>query len=196
MSFKEDKAKYMADLRAIDYEDKSKKGSVDEDIRPLLEAINSRPQYYTTSSCAGRIVLLVNPESGKKHEAIWLITSHKEVVFSDVKKALEKSSDFSQTIFFKQEASILHVCCDSIESAQKLINTAKDSGFKRSGIMSTSKRIIVESMNTEKLEAPVAENKVILIEDEYLKMLIKIANQRLKITRDKIEKFKEKIIAF
>ena len=33
--------------------DKSKKGQIDEQIKPLCDLINSSVDYYTTSSCSG-----------------------------------------------------------------------------------------------------------------------------------------------
>lgn len=42
---------------AIGGEDLSRKGSVDEPIRELVSLINSLPQYFTTSSCSGRILI-------------------------------------------------------------------------------------------------------------------------------------------
>ncbi|MBW2966012.1 hypothetical protein KY342_02835, partial [Candidatus Woesearchaeota archaeon] len=38
--------------------DKSKKGGIDKEIIPLVNKINNSRNYYTTSSCSGRIVLL------------------------------------------------------------------------------------------------------------------------------------------
>ena len=38
--------------------DKSRKGHIDKDIAKILSKINSKKDYYTTSSCSGRIVLL------------------------------------------------------------------------------------------------------------------------------------------
>ncbi|MBI2659990.1 hypothetical protein HYX07_02415, partial [Candidatus Woesearchaeota archaeon] len=38
--------------------DKSKKGFIDKDAVKIVNCINSKSDYYTTSSCAGRIVLL------------------------------------------------------------------------------------------------------------------------------------------
>lgn len=38
--------------------DLSRKGSVDEDVVELVQLLNGREQYFTTSSCAGRILLL------------------------------------------------------------------------------------------------------------------------------------------
>ncbi len=41
--------------RALGQVDLSRKGSVDEAIVPLVRYVNSRDEYYTSSSCAGRI---------------------------------------------------------------------------------------------------------------------------------------------
>lgn len=38
--------------------DHSKKGTVDEDIQHVVSLLNSREEYFTTSSCSGRIVLI------------------------------------------------------------------------------------------------------------------------------------------
>lgn len=38
--------------------DYSKKGSVDSHIVSLVRLINSRPEYFTTSSCSGRVILI------------------------------------------------------------------------------------------------------------------------------------------
>lgn len=38
--------------------DLSRKGSVDEDVVELVHLLNEREQFFTTSSCAGRIILL------------------------------------------------------------------------------------------------------------------------------------------
>lgn len=37
--------------------DASKKGSVDEGISQLVSVVNSREEFFTTSSCSGRIIL-------------------------------------------------------------------------------------------------------------------------------------------
>ena len=43
--------------RVLDKADLSRKGSVDENIKSLVEFINAQPVYYTTSSCSGRVVV-------------------------------------------------------------------------------------------------------------------------------------------
>ena len=38
--------------------DVSKKGSVDEDIAHVVSLLNSCEEYFTTSSCSGRVILI------------------------------------------------------------------------------------------------------------------------------------------
>ncbi len=52
--------------------DKSKKGSIDKKIKELVDLINSLKDYYTTSSCSGRILLIKRPKSGKKCDVDFL----------------------------------------------------------------------------------------------------------------------------
>jgi len=46
--------------------DKSSKGGFDEKIVKLCEKINRLDNYYTTSSCAGRVVIMVDKEKKRR----------------------------------------------------------------------------------------------------------------------------------
>ncbi|KAM4871915.1 tRNA wybutosine-synthesizing protein 3 homolog isoform 3-T3 [Thomomys bottae] len=67
--------------------DLSRKGSVDEDVVELVWLLNSRDQFVTTSSCAGRILLLdggVNGFEVQKQNCCWLLVTHKPCVKNEV----------------------------------------------------------------------------------------------------------------
>ena len=53
---------------ALRGQDLSRKGSVDEPIRNLVNLINSKSQYFTTSSCSGRILVLADQ---LKHDQVF-----------------------------------------------------------------------------------------------------------------------------
>ena len=72
MSFENQKKVFLKKL------DKSKEGHIDKEITQLVKKINSSDNYYTTSSCAGRIVLL-EKKSDKKQEIRWLFKKHGKV---------------------------------------------------------------------------------------------------------------------
>lgn len=181
--FDSEKKEYLNDLYKPDF---SKKGNVDKEIAYFIDKINSFPNYYTTSSCAGRIVLIQFPKnSNRKDEAKWLYTTHKKAKFDD----LPLKSFPKEMIWFRMEAAILHVCCRTIESAQELVNNAKFVGFKRSGIMATKKRLMVEMTSTEHMDVPISVNGKLIVDKDYIKILVKEANKKLMRSRAKTKKF-------
>lgn len=170
--------------------DKSRKGGVDKKIRKLVNIINKNPNYCTTSSCSGRIVLL-KQKSSKKHEAEWIFSSHEKAKFAELKKALKNLP--KEKVWFKQEGAILHVRCRTIDNAKKLLNSARKAGFKRAGICSLGKKIMVEIIDTERIDMPVAEKGKLLVDDSYFKMIVSEANSKLSRTSKKIKRLEKEI---
>jgi tRNA wybutosine-synthesizing protein 3 len=172
--------------------DKSKKGSIDIQILPVINLINKHPDYYTTSSCAGRIMLFKEGKTGKKNESEWLFMSHDPVKKKDIIAQIDKLAKLPQeTVWFRMEAPILHICAKDMDCADSLLKIANDSGFRRSSILTFRKRIIIEIMIPERLDTPVIENKEILISKDYMNILVRHANLRLKKTRNKLKKFEK-----
>jgi len=201
--------------------DKSSKGCWDERIRGLCEKINSFDEYYTTSSCSGRVVIMIDQD--KKEEGLFLNVYHDLIRYKELKEDLVKiarashsrlkesvnSKNFednnisaknpsvsriqSNSIKFKQEPCILHVACKNLKDAEKLLGKARAVGWKRSGIISLGKNIILELISTEKLEFPIINNGKILVDDEFLKVVIKKSNENLKKSWEKIEGLKKSL---
>ena len=165
--------------------DKSQKKSVDKEIIPLISSINKKPDYYTTSSCSGRIVIL-KKKSYKKQETKWLYSTHKKATFKQLKASLKTIP--KEELWFRQEPIILHVCCKTIDNAKKLLNTARKI-FKRAGIITLNKKIIIEIIGTEFIYTIIAKNRKLLVNDSYLKELVKEANKKLTANKNKIKKF-------
>lgn len=170
--------------------DKSKKKSIDAGVKEIVSAINKKENYYTTSSCSGRVILISIPPGGKRHDVEWLYAEHGRASFPGLKKALANAKG---DVWINQEAAIFHVCSRSIEDAIRLLNAARDSGFKRSGIITANKRIITEIVSTEMISAILAKGGKQLVDGNYLKILVKEANARMKRNREKIEEFYDKI---
>jgi len=173
-----------------DREDKSHEGKWDDHISELCEKINLDERYFTTSSCSGRIVLVKDQE--KKDKDVFLFKSHEKVGIDDLWKFFETFDElkvFSRNILFKQEPPILHVACRSLEEAQGILDKAKLVGWKRSGIIGTTKgKFLVELNSTEKLEFPLIKDGKILVDDEFMKIVIEKANKNLEKGWDKIER--------
>lgn len=188
MKFREQKKKQLSKV------DKSNIGKWDSKIKGLCEKLNKKKEYYTTSSCAGRIVLL--KASDEKRPDAFLFRSHKKISFNELRKVLnEVGGEYKGLIEFKMNPCILHVACASLRDAQKLVDKAKFAGWKRSGIMASGKRFMVELLSTENIEFPIMNKGKLLVNDDFLKLVVKQANEKLERVWGKIERL-ERALTF
>ncbi len=172
--------------KVLSRKDKSNKGTIDKDILPLIKSINKNRRYCTTSSCSGRIVLLVEPKSGLKKDVRFLYETHKSTKTKAIKQALKKLPN--ESVWFRFEPLILHVGCRTITDAQALLTKAQHF-FKHSGIMALNKHPIIEIRGSEFIEAIIAKNKKLIVPDSYLKKLISEANKKHKKNKERINRF-------
>ncbi|KAK7869970.1 hypothetical protein R5R35_013740 [Gryllus longicercus] len=123
-------------LQSVDF---SRKGSIDDAILNLVEEINDREEFFTTSSCSGRVILYCESSQKQKHLCQWLFVSHDPIT----EEALIKELDpLRGDIILKFEPLILHVQCFSLDYAKKLyvrfltkkINEKMDENRKRTKI--------------------------------------------------------------
>lgn len=159
-------------------------GDADKGIIKLLEMVNSLEDYYTTSSCAGRIQLF--QDLGSKIKSNSIACWHRKVKYSEVAGEFKPVRGL---LYFKCEPPILHVAARDIEAARKLLITARESGFKHSGIQSVKpERVMVELASTETIDTPIADNGKKLVSEGYLKYLTKLANCKHAKAQCKIRK--------
>jgi len=169
--------------------DKSHIGSWDEKIANLCNKINAEKRYYTTSSCSGRIILMI--EQDKKAENLFISVYHDKISFKQLKEDLKSALKTGKNIKFKLEPCILHVACRSLEDAEKMQEKGKLSGWKKSGIIGTRNGFSVELNGTDRLEFPVIQNNRILIDDEFLKIVVAESNKKLEKSWEKIRKMEK-----
>ncbi|KAF0047466.1 hypothetical protein F2P81_001099 [Scophthalmus maximus] len=143
--------------------DQSKKGSVDQHIEHVVSLLNSCEQYFTTSSCSGRVVLL------------------------DGVSGLAKAG---RDAVLKFEPFVLHVQCRRLEDAQLVHSAAINSGFRNSGLtVGKSGKIITAVRSTHGLEVPLSHDGKLLVAPEYLHFLTQIANQKMEENLRRIHRF-------
>ena len=65
-------------------------GLVDEGVISVINSFNSHPDIFTTSSCAGRIQLIILPDIGRKDSVQRRKTWHREVSTDDVEGAISE----------------------------------------------------------------------------------------------------------
>ncbi|XP_055222923.2 tRNA wybutosine-synthesizing protein 3 homolog isoform X2 [Gorilla gorilla gorilla] len=168
--------------------DLSRKGSVDEDVVELVQFLNMRDQFFTTSSCAGRILLLdrgINGFEVQKQNCCWLLVTHKLCVKDDVIVALKKANGDATLKF---EPFVLHVQCRQLQDAQILHSMAIDSGFRNSGITVGKRgKIMLAVRSTHGLEVPLSHKGKLMVTEEYIDFLLNVANQKMEENKKRIE---------
>lgn len=166
--------------------DKSSIQSWDEKIADLCNTINSLKDYCTVSSCSGRAVLLIKKD--KKLPNLFVMRTHNLITFDELKQSLEENKGkVNGMIFFKQEPCLITVACSSLEKQRELFSRAFDETWGKCGIVTTEKNYIIELMATDKLEFPIMNNGKVLVNDEFLKILVEITNNNLKKSWNKIK---------
>jgi len=164
---------------------------VDKGIMPILDLINNFDDYYTSSSCYGRIVLLEIPSIGDKKNAVFLGKWHRQISTNDISESVNKAN--KGLLWILAQSPIIHIGAKTIEAADKILKKSISCGFKNSGIKSFDKNIIVEVASTERLDSPIGSNGILYCDDEYLDLLIKIANNIFAKSSGKLLKFQDKL---
>ncbi|MBI2662166.1 hypothetical protein HYX11_01775 [Candidatus Woesearchaeota archaeon] len=175
-NFANDKKTFLAKL------DKSKKGGLDEKIIPLINIINQKPNYYTTSSCSGRVYLWTG--TGKKNETNWLKVSH-----DLINENFLTYPNSSSLIWLRFEPFIMHICCTDLETANNLLEQARNM-YKKSCLLSISNKIIIEIRGSEFIEMPLYENNILLLNKD-LTWLKELLNKKMLQMWQTTAKFQE-----
>ena len=153
-------------------------GRVDKDIIWILDIINSLDNYYTTSSCSGRIQITANYLPGEKFSLITLAKWHHVIRPKDIVIILRETVE--ENIWFAVQPPIIHIACRDISSAIEMLKHARNNGFKHAGIQgATNNRVMVEITSTERIEAPLRLEGVNMYLEENLEKLVKSANNLL-----------------
>ena len=175
MTFQNEKKTFLEKL------DKSRKGDIDERCIPIVNIINEKEDYYTTSSCSGRVYLWKTTGTGKKNETEWLKISHGIVNddFFDI--------DEGGLIWLRVEPFIMHVACRDLDTANKLLNKAR-AVYKKSSLLSISNKIILEIRGSEFIEMPLYDDGKLLFNGD-LNRLVELVNEKLKRIFNGIESF-------
>ena len=158
---------------------------MDEDIVPFLELVNSLSDYYTTSSCSGRIQLAACEHPGEKGRLRVLAKWHRPISVWELLIPLDSSREPS--IWFSVHPPILHVVARDMSAARALLVAARNSGFKHSGIQGLGRRIVVEVMTMERLEMPLRLGGVDVIQPWCYPRLVDAANRLLLRAKSRLE---------
>jgi tRNA wybutosine-synthesizing protein 3 len=194
--------------------DRSHAGGIDPPILALCELINERPEFYTTSSCSGRVVLFwqrdaaageteTDAEPGdeasgggdrpidertKASGGRWLYITHDEPSLQDMLAAATELPTSGLAVF-KQEPFLLHVRCCSMAAATVLYRLARECGLRESGVAPVGEfPLCAIRSNALKMDAIVGSNGQWVVSQDYLGLTVDIATQKMRANLVKLGK--------
>jgi tRNA wybutosine-synthesizing protein 3 len=183
------------------FAEKMNAGKIDSNILEILQIINSYDDFYTSSSCSGRIQLISLPKFGDKVGSEVLGKWHDPVDFRELDEAIKKW-DGKNFLMMLVQSPVVHVVCRSLEAAVKLRNIADASGFKYSTIRSIQTNstkdeeqmnIIVEILSTERMDIPLGQNGKLYPTEEYMQFNLKLAIQCMMRSKGKLERLRNNL---
>lgn len=185
--------------------DLSLKGSVDKPIEPLVTLLNLSNNYYTSSSCSGRIAIVSKPH-GKcniKLGSKILLNYHEplpkeeliDVLSKDHAPCYDRHGDTSEThtlewcVWLKFEPFILHVFCSDLDNAKKLLEASVACGCRNSGLtLGKDGKYMVAIRSTSSMEVPLKQDLNFRLPKEYFEYVCDEANTRLESNFERLEK--------
>ena len=219
--FAQRKAATLSEL-ALDAGDFSRAGHVDQRARPVVALVNRHPDFFTTSSCAGRVSLFADPTplsraDGQKGGE-WVYVNHDPADVDDIIAAVRKKLgedtegetgdetashgktpisttpvDPECTLVMRFEPFILSVEASSVETGGKFVAAARDAGFRESGITGNDKRVVCSIRCSIRMETPVVSRGVRLVSDNGIRELVRIANEKWDANVARAKRLEERI---
>ena len=159
-------------------------GLVDEGVISVINSFNSHPDIFTTSSCAGRIQLIILPDIGRKDSVQRRKTWHREVTIDDVEGAIsELDIPDNSIVILQAQSPIFHLSCRTMELAIKLRGIVHGQGWKYSTLITgNDEKWNVEILSANRIDnllfrkgviSPPGKNRLNFIIEESNKILVK-----------------------
>ena len=179
------KARHKETLR-----DAVEKNLADEQLVPLCEFISGTRNFFTSSGCAGRIILIQLPKGESKKDASFHRRWHRQVSFSEVREALREKT--KGELWLKMEPFILHIGASTLENAGKILDVMHKAGVKRGGIIVAKPgKFLVELQGTQEMDAPLKKAGKVLVSDPYLRFLVKKASHKMRRNAEMLARFEK-----
>ncbi len=184
--FKMVKKRHYSTLKRAEEEKK-----MDPQLLELCDFLAETREYFTSSGCSGRIMLL-GLQGTKKRDSYFHRKWHSEVSAEKVWKALQENT--KGEIWFKMEPFILHIGTCSLENAGRILRVKDLSGVKRGGVIVAKKgKFLVELVGTEEIAFPMKKERKVLVEREFVDFIVKEANKKIKRNYARLKLFEKNL---
>lgn len=187
MGFKTDKDRALRKFKKAE-----QAGEVDKPITYLLSYINSLKDFYTTSSCSGRVILL-HEFGDRKIDTKFLVKEHERIDLDALMRI--EITDLQGTVWFKQEPFIIHIAAKTLDRAVEMLELGMKAGLKHSGVfVFKPARYILELNGTQHFDVPIISDGKLVVTRDYLAYLVKLANEKMQKNLETRKKFEKLVI--
>jgi tRNA wybutosine-synthesizing protein 3 len=154
----------------------------------VLRRINSLEKVVTTSSCMGRITIIEALYPWERREDSRIVLKvHREITLAEVATIISRPFD---NLWLKVSGPIFHLRVRDFDCASSLLDLARRTGFKHSGIISLDLKgpscCTVEINSPTQLISPLKINGRILLRGDDLREVIAKANSILREGRRRL----------
>ncbi|MAG18360.1 MAG: hypothetical protein CL944_02720 [Candidatus Diapherotrites archaeon] len=171
------------------YQTALSQGKVDEQMQGLCDYVISTKNYYTSSCCSGRIILL-EKRSDRKIDNFFHRKWHREITKEELEEGFNEK--IKGKLWFKVDPFILHIGCADLEKSNAILKAMKEAGVKRGGIMLAEKgKFMIELQGTERMEFPAKNGEEELINKKQLLKVLKEANELVRKNYARLEKLEK-----
>ncbi len=161
-------------------------GKVDPQMQSLCSFIAGTQNYYTSSCCSGRIMLLEKRGDAKK-ENFFHRKWHRNISKEELAEGFGEK--VRGELWFKVEPFILHIGCASLGDSRKVLCAMKKAGVKRGGIIIADEgKFLIELQGTERMSFPAKKGGAKLLGQAYLSKILPKANSMLSKNYARLER--------
>jgi len=165
-----------------------KLGRVDEDIIDILLMFNNLEEYYTTSSCSGRITIHKGKVYEDKRKHVILLKMHEPPKENELTDCLIEVLREHGFVWLKVSGFIIHVITDCLENAIAFAKLVRCCGIKDICIRPIGNNewlIVLKSPHN--LSTPLS---IDVLDSQYVNILVKETVKLLRMVKIEIKLFK------
>jgi tRNA wybutosine-synthesizing protein 3 len=153
-------------------------GYLDRDILDVLQKIFDFPEYFTLSSCSGRISLVDALMPWERDESTVIFKKHSPITVEELRHLMGQRA--VRTMWLTVTGPIIHVSSRSLSDALRIIEVARKAGMKHSGIISSGRKgVVAELVSGVYISVPLKTGDEVLIADRFIPLLVSLANKAL-----------------
>lgn len=165
-----------------------KLGRVDEDIIDILLMFNNLEEYYTTSSCSGRISIHKDRVYEDKRKHVVLFKIHEPPKENELTDCLIEMLSDHEFLWIKVSGFIIHVITNHLENAIALAKLVRRCGIKDICIRPIgNNEWLIVLKSPYNLSTPLS---IDVIDSQYVNILVKETVKLLRMAKTEIKLFK------